>query len=167
MEGTIGEIRLFAGNFAPRAWAFCDGQLISIAQNTALFSILGTTYGGDGRTTFALPDLRGRAPIHAGHGPGLSDYRLGQRSGAETVTLTVNQMPSHNHPVSTSSEDADAKLPSAGFLTNGGAYARQATQTALPAYIGNVGGNQPVSVIQPVAVLNYIICMQGIFPSRG
>ncbi|MEZ4447950.1 MAG: tail fiber protein [Nannocystaceae bacterium] len=167
MEGFIGEIRLFAGNFAPRAWMLCEGQLLSIAQNTALFSILGTTYGGDGRTTFALPDLRGRAPVQAGHGPGLSDYRLGQKSGAEQVTLTVSQMPSHNHSVTSSSEDANAKLPSSGYLTAGGAYTTTANQTALPSYIGNTGGNQPVSLVQPVLALNYIICIQGIFPSRG
>ncbi len=97
MEGTIGEIRGFAGNFAPRSWAFCAGQLMSIAQNTALFSILGTTYGGDGRTTFGLPDLRGRIPISAGMGPGLSDHRLGSRGGVETVTLNLLQLPSHHH----------------------------------------------------------------------
>jgi len=99
MEGTIGEIRGFAGNFAPRAWAFCNGQLMSISQNQALFSILGTTYGGDGRTTFALPDLRGRAPISEGTGPGLTPRPLGQRSGAEYNYLTSNQLPSHTHTV--------------------------------------------------------------------
>ena len=94
----IGQITLFAGNFAPRGWAFCNGQLLSIAQNTALFSILGTTYGGNGQTTFALPDLRGRVPVHAGQGPGLSNYDLGQQGGAESVTLTTAQMPAHTHP---------------------------------------------------------------------
>ena len=98
-EPFIGEIRMFAGNFAPRGWAFCDGQLLPISQNTALFSILGTTYGGDGRTTFGLPDLRGRVPVHAGRGPGLSDIRLGQKGGAETSTLTVANMPNHNHDI--------------------------------------------------------------------
>ncbi len=97
MEGTIGEIRLFAGNFAPRTWAFCNGQLLPIAQYQALFSILGTIYGGDGRTTFALPDLRGCVPIHPGNGPGLSDRRLGQRGGAETVALNQLNLPSHTH----------------------------------------------------------------------
>ncbi|MFY1113097.1 MAG: tail fiber protein, partial [Methanosarcinaceae archaeon] len=98
-EPFIGEIRMFAGNFAPRGWAFCDGQLLPISQNTALFSILGTTYGGDGRTTFGLPDLRGRVPVHAGSGPGLSTVRLGDTGGAETVTLSQAQMPSHNHTI--------------------------------------------------------------------
>ena len=97
-EPFVGEIRMFAGNFAPRGWAFCDGQLLAVSQNDALFSLLGTIYGGDGRTTFGLPDMRGRIPIHAGHGPGLSERRLGAKGGAEQVTLTVNQMPSHGHP---------------------------------------------------------------------
>jgi len=98
-EPFIGEISMFGGNFAPRNWAFCDGQLLAISQNTALFSLLGTIYGGDGRTTFALPDLRGRVPIHSGNGPGLSNYRVGQKGGTETVTLNVTQIPSHNHTV--------------------------------------------------------------------
>lgn len=98
-EPYIGEISMFGGNFAPRGWAFCDGQLLPIAQNTALFSLLGTIYGGDGRTTFALPDLRGRVPVHSGNGPGLSDYRVGQRGGSERIILTINQIPSHNHSV--------------------------------------------------------------------
>lgn len=99
LEPFLAEIMLFGGNFAPRGYAFCDGQLLSIAQNSALFSLLGTNYGGDGRTTFGLPDLRGRVPIHAGNGPGLSDYRLGQEGGSETTTLTIQQLPSHNHPI--------------------------------------------------------------------
>ena len=104
MEGTIGGIRGFAGNFAPRAWAFCEGQLIAIAQNTALFSILGTTYGGDGRTTFGLPDLRGRIPISAGTGPGLSTHKLGSRSGIEDVTLNILNLPNHFHLATTTHE---------------------------------------------------------------
>ncbi|MBD3756388.1 MAG: phage tail protein, partial [Gammaproteobacteria bacterium] len=96
-EPFVGEIRMFAGNFAPRGWAFCDGQLLAVSQNDALFSLLGTIYGGDGRTTFGLPDMRGRIPVHQGSGPGLSPRRLGSKSGAETETLTVNQMPSHTH----------------------------------------------------------------------
>ena len=96
-EPFIAEIKIFAGNFAPRGWAFCSGQLLQIAENTALFSLVGTTYGGDGRTTFGLPDLQGRAPMHPGSGPGLSSYRLGPKTGAETVTLSDNQMPSHSH----------------------------------------------------------------------
>lgn len=123
MEPFIGQIIMFGGNFAPRGWAFCQGQLLAISQNQALFSILGTTYGGDGRTTFALPDLRGRAPIGPGHGPGLTNRVLGQRSGTETNTMSVNQMPSHNHSaslsglvgaVNVSSSDADHQVPVAG-----------------------------------------------------
>ena len=113
MDPFIGEIVMFAGNFAPRGWALCDGQLLSISANQALFSILGTTYGGDGRTTFALPDLRGRAPIHPGTGPGLSTYRLGQRGGTETVTLNQLQIPSHTHiPINNQSQDQHIQLSS-------------------------------------------------------
>jgi microcystin-dependent protein len=116
MEGTMGEIRGFAGNFAPKAWAYCEGQLISISQNSALFSLLGTTYGGDGRTTFALPDLRGRVPIQQGTGPGLSTYRLGQRGGQEIVTLTSNQMPSHTHSAIPATSGAQATITGTGTI---------------------------------------------------
>ncbi|MCA9638552.1 MAG: phage tail protein [Myxococcales bacterium] len=165
MEPFLGQIMMFAGNFAPRGWALCDGQLLPISQNQALFSILGTTYGGDGRTTFALPDLRGRAPIHAGHGPGLSDYRLGQKGGAESVTLTVNQMPSHNHTLAMNGEGAATKQ--AGYLAASEIYGETADKSAPANTISNAGGNQPVSNIQPYVVVNYIIALQGIFPSRG
>lgn len=169
----IGEIRLFAGNFPPRNWAFCNGQLLSIAQNTALFSILGTTYGGDGRTTFALPDLRSRVPIHAGQGPGLSNYNLGQTGGAENVTLTQNQLPAHNHGVNAVAQGGNQASP-AGNLP-----AVESTGTSLdysnaaatgqmsPGMIANTGGGQPVSVVQPYQCLNYIIALFGIFPSRN
>lgn len=167
MEGTIGEIRLFAGNFAPRSWAFCEGQLLSIAQNTALFSILGTTYGGNGQTTFALPDLRGRAPVHPGNGPGLSPRTLGQATGSEQVTLTGAQLPAHNHALAVSDQDNDAKLPSGGFLTAGNHYHSAANGQAPASTISSAGGNQPVSIVQPILALNYIICLQGIFPSRS
>lgn len=167
MEGFIGEIRLFAGNFAPRAWMLCDGQLLSIAQNTALFSILGTTYGGDGRTTFALPDLRGRAPIHPGNGPGLTSRRLGEKTGAEQANLTVANLPAHNHTMATSNLDADVKHSTQGYLNGENNFASTANQTAIANTIGNTGGSQPVSIMQPVLAVNYIICVQGIFPSRG
>src|SRR5688500_15190919 len=111
MEGTIGEIRLFAGNFAPRSWAFCSGQILSIAQNTALFSILGTTYGGNGQTTFALPDLRGRVPLSPGQGPGLPNYTLGQMSGETTHTLTQSEMPTHNHTAAAASAGGSSGAP--------------------------------------------------------
>src|SRR5688572_5350285 len=114
-EPFIGEIIMFAGNFAPRGWAFCSGQLLSIAQNTALFSILGTTYGGNGQTTFALPDLRGRCPVHQGQGPGLSNYSLGQVGGTESVTLIASQLPPHSHTVACSANDANLGLPEGNF----------------------------------------------------
>ena len=157
---------MFAGNFAPRQWAFCDGQLLPISSNSALFSILGTTYGGDGRTTFALPDLRGRVPIHQGHGPGLSDYRLGQKSGAENVTLTVAQLPSHNHSVG-GSESGATKGPENAVPGTPGAYSPSADVQMAASMIGNTGGNQGHPNLQPYTVVNFIIAVQGIFPSRG
>ncbi len=174
-EGFIGEIRMFAGNFAPRGWALCDGQLLAISSNAALFSILGTTYGGDGRTTFGLPDLRGRVSMHPGNGPGLSSVRLGQRGGVETVTLTNNQMPSHTHSVRVNADStvATTDMPENGLL------ARNAAST--PIYgdtvntvlhnnfvtIGSTGGSQAHTNIQPFTAVNYIICLQGVFPSRN
>lgn len=167
----IGEIRMFAGNFAPRGWALLDGQLLPINQNQALFSIIGTIYGGDGRTTFALPDMRGRVAIHAGHGPGLSDRRLGQRLGAETNTLSAAQMPPHSHPLAASSQNADQSAPAGRFLGNDGndrIYHDGPGDVALnPAAIGVAGGGQPVDNIQPAQVVNHIICLYGIFPSRN
>ena len=204
MEGVIGEIRGFGGNFAPRNWALCNGQLLSIAQNSALFSILGTTYGGDGRTTFALPDLRGRAPISAGTGPGLSPHKLGARSGTETVTLNVLQMPSHNHIASfTSTGSAGTPAKVEVSTANGakrdaaaGDYLAKATQgpsgnniyvtnpdastlvelggvsggggvvTGTVA-VGLTGGSQFHNNMSPYLVINWVICLQGIFPSRS
>ncbi|NMH89211.1 phage tail protein [Flavivirga algicola] len=192
MDGTIGEIRIFAGNFAPRAWAFCQGQLLSINSNQALFSILGTTYGGDGRTSFGLPDLRGRVPIGPGTGPGLTTRRQGQRSGTEYNILTIPQMPSHNHnaivtnpgeiaiPVNTTSGDEDEANPGAGVLANTGNdhFASSATTGAKYAgsnipvageqiTITNTGANQSVNNMQPWLSTYYIICLQGVFPSRN
>jgi microcystin-dependent protein len=175
-EAFIGEIRMFGGNFAPRGWALCDGQLLPISQYTALFSLLGTTYGGDGRTTFALPDLRGRVPIHAGHGPGLSDYRLGQTGGQETVTLTTQQIPAHSHTASVS-QAADSSVGTSDKPENM-LPARNAAST--PQYgttanvnmsgasvsVGNTGGNLPHENMQPYVTVNYIIALEGIFPSR-
>ncbi len=175
-EPFIAEVRIFAGNFAPRSWAFCDGQLLPIAQNTALFSLLGTTYGGDGRTTFALPDLRGRAPIHAGSGPGLSTRRLGQKGGEENVTLNILQIPSHNHTatltlhadstVATSDKPEDmyparnaASTPVYGDTAN-------TTLGTGSAIINNTGGNQSHNNMQPYVTVNYIIATIGLFPSR-
>jgi microcystin-dependent protein len=170
----IGEIRMFAGNFAPRTWAFCQGQLLAIASNAALFSILGTTYGGDGRTTFGLPDLRGRVPIGTGNGPGLSDRRLGANSGQEQTVLNVNQLPAHTHAAVLRAQlaPADGRTPGAGVkLGAAGApiypAAAGATADLGGLVVGDAGGNQPVSLMQPWLGMNYIICMFGVFPSRG
>jgi microcystin-dependent protein len=167
----LGEIRLFGFNFAPRTWATCSGQLMPIAQNTALFSLLGTTYGGDGQTTFALPDLRGRSALSAGQGPGLAAYNLGQVSGVETVTLISTQMPAHNHTMLASSSDSTAKNPS-GNIPGGTAspvYAAVGTAntTMAPQVIGGAGGSQPHENRSPYLVLNYCIALEGIYPSRN
>lgn len=165
----IGQISMFGGNFAPRNWAFCNGQLLSIAQNSALFSLLGTTYGGNGTTTFALPDLRGRTPIHAGQGPGLSNRVLGESSGSENVTLIVSQMPSHTHAVTpgASSSAATSENPSGQVPAAGGAYDSAANATLQGVTSGATGGSQPHTNMPPYLVINYIIALQGIFPSRN
>jgi len=174
MDPFLGEIVMFGGNFAPRGWALCDGQLLPISSHSALFSILGTTFGGDGRTTFALPDLRGRTPIHAGHGPGLSDRRLGAKGGAETTTLTTNQLPSHSHALNGSSNVADQKSASGGFLPSNGRsqpdnlYASAVgTPAAMGNSVSNTGGGQPFNNMQPFTAVNYIIALEGTFPSRS
>ena len=172
-EPFLGEIKVFAGNFAPVGWAFCQGQLLSIAQNTALFSLLGTTYGGDGSQTFALPDLRGRAVIHQGQGPGLSNYVEGEIAGAESVTLDQPQLPSHSHSMVGNTAGATAPDP-------GPTVAMGATATGEPIY-GSVtepvalsqqavtltGSGQPHENRQPFLAISYIIAHQGIFPSRN
>lgn len=192
----MAEIRIFGGNFAPRNWAFCEGQLLSINSNQALFSLLGTTYGGDGRTSFALPDLRGRVPIGPGTGPGLSTRKQGARSGTETNTLTTLQMPAHNHIATISpgtvatvsipvlADAADIPDPSNASLatsedTNGSevkTYSNQSADATLKPFnapvSGNVnvnlnGGSQPTNNMQPWLGTYYIICMQGVFPSRN
>jgi len=174
MEGYIAQIILFAGNFAPRGWAFCHGQLISIAQNTALFALLGTTYGGNGQTTFALPDLRGRVAVGTGQGPGLSFYTLGQLAGAENITLTTNEIPAHTHALRASSADATERAPGVDrFLAREATaqtamYATTGIDTTLsPQAISTVGSSQPHSNVQPYLAMNYVICMSGIFPSRN
>lgn len=182
-ECFIGEVRMFAGNFAPRSWAFADGQLMAISQNTALFSILGTTYGGDGRTTFALPDLRGRAAVHPGHGPGLTDRRLGEKFGSETNTLTANQLPSHTHTATTTSTlkattaSGNTNIPTGNVLSDDGndrIYAAGPADTNMgqsavtsETTVNPAGGGLPVNNVQPSLGLNHIICLQGIFPSRS
>ena len=182
-ECMIGEVRAFGGNFAPRSWAFTNGQLLAISSNEALFSILGTTYGGDGRTTFALPDLRGRVPIHPGNGPGLTTRQLGQKSGTETNTLNVNQMPSHGHSASTTSTlkattaGGTTEVPTGNVLADDGndrIYAAGPANTDMGASaiessttVNNNGGNQAVNNMQPFGTTNHIICLFGVYPSRS
>ncbi|MEM1124712.1 MAG: tail fiber protein [Bacteroidota bacterium] len=193
MDPFLGEIVMFGGNFAPRGWAFCNGQLLPINQYQALFSILGTTYGGDGRTTFALPELRGRAAMHAGNGPGLTPRPLGQKSGQESVTLNSLQMPSHSHTAIKSGNvrvQPSANLGDTNFSAGNalGATARDiqtsagiemyATANNLAGDLGgvsddinftitNTGGNYSHNNMQPYQVINYIIALQGVFPSRS
>lgn len=204
-EPFLGQITMFGGNFAPRGWAFCNGQLLAINQNQALFSLLGTTYGGDGRTTFGLPDLRGRVPINSGGnstGPGLSTYRLGQRGGVETNTLRVDQLPAHNHSVISRYGEStlqgtlkvgggkETSTPEGGYPADlsasfGGqdiavagysqtvsdpvkTMAADCVQVSLTGLTTtNTGANQAVYNLQPYLAINFIIAMQGIFPSRN
>jgi len=178
MEGTIAEIRLFAGNFAPRNWAFCAGQILAISQNTALFSLLGTTYGGNGQTTFALPDLRGRVAVGTGQGPGLPNISLGQVAGEVNHTLIATEMPQHNHLINASEGNGSAQNPGNGFLAAGvvptqsnaavSNYRNSSDGTVLAnTAVSLTGGNQPHNNMQPYLGMNYIICLEGIFPSRN
>jgi len=171
----VAEIRMFAGNFAPRSWAFCTGQLLPIAQNTALFSLIGTTYGGDGRTTTALPDLKGRAPMHPGRGPGLTVRRLGEKGGAEVHTLTELEIANHSHGVSRTDDllnttDAANSLPGTSGGRGGGTaiYHDTSGQTLAPGGDTRAtGGSQPHTNVQPFQALNFIIALQGTYPSRS
>lgn len=171
MDPFIGAIIMFGGNFAPRGWALCDGALLSISQNQALFSILGTTYGGDGRTTFGLPDLRGRVPMHAGSGPGLTTRRLGEKSGSENVTLNINQVPSHNHQIkaaNTGGDDTDP-LTAKAFATAADDLYLDSSQTGTmqDEIVTSAGGNGSHNNLQPYQCVNFIIALQGTFPSRN
>jgi len=171
-EPFVAEIRIFAGNFAPRGWAFCNGQLLPISQNTALFSLIGTTYGGDGRTTTALPNMEGRAPMHPGRGPGLTSRNLGQKGGVETVTLSEAQMPSHTHtmgaaPVPANQDDAGntsilSRTIGSNIYANANNLQPMADQV-LPA----AGGSQFHKNMQPFLTINFIIALQGLYPSRS
>ena len=170
----IGEMRLFAGNFAPRNWAKAQGQLLSISHHSALFSILGTTYGGDGRSTFALPDLRSRVPIGEGTGPGLTRRRLGEKGGEENHTLTIDEMPVHDHDMNVRGTQTPnsqrSKTPENNSLTFGGQkiYTDQPADAQMaPGTIGPEGGDQPHNNMQPFIGMNYIICLNGIYPSRS
>jgi microcystin-dependent protein len=165
-EPFLGSIILFAGNFAPRGWAFCNGQILSISQNTALFSLLGTTYGGNGQTTFALPDLRGCVALHFGQGPGLSNYSLGQTGGAEVVTLDVSQMPPHAHSQPASNGQQTTNRPNNAVPARGGSYTGAGDGSTLDP-VSPAGGGQPHDNRPPYLALNYIIALEGIYPSRN
>ena len=179
-EVFIGQIKLFAGNFAPRDFAFCDGSILPISQYTALFSLLGTTYGGDGRSTFGLPNLDGRAPIHAGRGPGLTPRRIGERGGADTITLSSQQLPNHSHTWRVVGATSTAQAPGGNALANT-AYTRSGrsrTPVGTQAYaiasnlvsietLQTIGGGNPHNNVQPRLAVTYIIALQGTYPSRN
>ena len=167
--GYVGEIRLFGGNFAPAGWYFCDGSLIPITENETLFQLIGTTYGGDGEATFALPDLRGRVPVHQGTGAGLSTYVLGERAGVESVTLTAQQIPAHTHPLLLSTAPGTADSPQGNLPATPPAmrhYAEDSASVSLaPTALAGAGGSQPHDNMQPYLGLNFIISAYGVFPS--
>lgn len=169
----IGEIRMFGGNFAPRQWAFCDGQLMPISANNALFSLLGTTYGGDGRTSFGIPDMRGRLPVHEGQGAGLSARPMGQRYGQESVTLTSNQIPAHNHDFMVSTSPASLDLPTSAVAakTNVDFYAEISAPADQVPFGDNAispdGGTQAHENRMPALTVSFIIALFGVFPSRN
>ena len=175
MDPYLAEIRSFGGNFAPRGWMFCNGALLSIAQNTALFSLIGTIYGGDGQTTFGLPNLNSRVPVGTGQGPGLSNIDLGEMAGTETVTLLSTQIPQHNHAATapaagTSNTAAPSASVAPGPASLGAGVSNSfgaATGNLAPPTLGVTGGSQPHNNLQPFLGLNYIICVEGIYPSRN
>ncbi len=180
MDEYIGIIKLFGGNFAPQGWLYCDGSILNISQYSALFALLGTTYGGNGSSTFALPDLRGRAAIGQGQGPGLQNYQLGQVGGQETVTLVAGQLPSHNHMLMGSTSAANTNSPTNAVLAQASATTGGGDSADMNAYltgsapnttmaanaIGVTGGNQPHENRSPYLALGYIICVEGVFPTR-
>lgn len=177
MDDLIGVVKLFAGTFAPRTYMYCRGQLISVNQNPALFAVLGTTYGGNGQTTFGLPDLRGRVAIGSAQGPGLSNYILGQVSGTENVSITQSNMPAHTHALQVSNQEGNVAVPVAGkslaamvdtSVNQILSYNDKAPTVALNANTNSVvGNNVPISIMQPYLALDYIICVEGVFPSRN
>lgn len=170
-EPFLGEIRMVGFTFAPQGWALCNGQIMSISQNTALFSLLGTTYGGNGQTTFALPDLRGRVPVQAGQGPGLTNRTQGELSGEENHTLISTEMPAHNHVINGNNEGSSTARPGGavpGPAGNTNIYAAAPDGTSMnPQMVGSAGGSQPHNNMQPYLVVNFIIATQGIYPSRS
>ena len=167
----IGQIMVFAGNFAPAGWAQCNGQLLPISQYDALFSLIGTTYGGDGQTTFALPDLRSRLPIHQGQGPGLSNYVPGENGGAEAVTLLTSQLPVHTHPALGNSDAGTSTDPTGGVWASGPTNiyiaGASANTNMNPASISGSGGGQPHDNMLPFVTLNFCIALEGIYPSQS
>jgi len=170
MDPFVAEIRIFPFNFAPKGWAFCDGQLLPISQNTALFSLLGTTYGGDGKSNFALPDMQGNAPMQPGQGPGLSLHDLGETGGSETVSLLESEIPSHNHALNASGAEGTAGSPNGSLVASPvglNMYATSLNATAMnPNAVAPAGGDQPHNNMQPYLTLNFNIAMQGVFPPR-
>jgi microcystin-dependent protein len=166
----VAEIRIFPFNFAPQGWAFCDGQLMPLSQNTALFSLLGTTYGGNGKSNFALPDLQGRAAMQPGQGPGLSLYDLGQTGGSETVTLLESEIPAHSHALRASLDDADLAIPTPARTlakASGNLYDPTPTVSMAPQALAPAGGDAPHNNMQPYLTLSFCIALQGVFPPRG
>ncbi len=166
----VGEIRLFAGNFAPTGWAFCDGSLLSIAENDVLFNLIGTTYGGDGQNTFQLPDLRGRVPVHQGQGPGLQTFVIGQSGGNESVALSTNQIPIHNHPLQAAVNGTRETSPANNFLAAGGPELYASTRATLGGTLSGgmagTGNGQPHENMAPFLTISYIISLFGIYPSQ-
>jgi len=170
-EPFVAEIRIFPFNFAPTGWAFCDGQLISISQNTALFSLLGTTYGGNGINNFALPNFQGCAPMHSGQGPGLSLRSLGETGGSDTITLLATEIPVHTHAANCNAGTGDQYSPAGNFwATDAGGnneYNATAGSSMAAGGVANTGGSQPHNNLQPYLVLNFCIALQGVFPPRS
>ena len=171
-EPFVAEIRIFGFSFAPKGWAFCNGALLSISQNTALFSLLGTTYGGDGKSNFALPDMQGRVPLHPGQGPGLSLFDLGESGGEEIVTLLSNQIPAHTHPANCTNAVGTSYDPTGNVWSTDGAGNNEYGSGPVagqmsPSAVLPTGGSQPHDNIQPSLVMNFCIALQGIFPARS
>jgi len=170
-EPYVGEIRMFGGTFAPVGWLFCDGALLAISENDTLFTLIGTTYGGDGQETFGLPDLRGRVPLHMGRGKDGNNYTLGEGGGVENVTLTVQQIPSHTHPLLCNSGAATDPNPANDVMAEQLAVSAYQSQGPAPLMaaesIGFIGGSEPHTNIQPYLAINFIISLYGIFPSQN